>query len=41
MCCATCAADGVNDPYRTLASSGPVANLAVLDDTPYLALGQH
>jgi hypothetical protein len=33
--CDRCAAEGVHDPYWTLRSTGPIANRAELDDTPY------
>jgi hypothetical protein len=35
MRCAACASAGVPDPYWTLRSTEPVANLAELDDGPY------
>lgn len=38
--CAACASNGVSDPYWTLAGSGPAANLAELDGTPYAGLRQ-
>lgn len=34
--CDACAAAGVSDPYWTLRSTPPVANLAELDNGPYL-----
>lgn len=36
--CMACAVIGISDAYWTLASSGPVANLAELDDAPYARL---
>jgi hypothetical protein len=36
--CDRCASAGAADPYWTLASTGPVANCAELDDRPYRAL---
>jgi hypothetical protein len=35
MRCDACAAGGVSDSYWTLRSTGPVANVAELDDAPY------
>lgn len=36
--CAACAAAGAADPFWTLSTTGPVANVAELDDTPYAGL---
>jgi hypothetical protein len=36
--CDRCASAGTVDPYWTLASTGPVANYAELDDLPYRTL---
>lgn len=33
--CAACAAAGASDPFWTLATTEPVANIAELDSTPY------
>jgi hypothetical protein len=38
--CSTCAAAGVPDPSWRLASTEPVANVAELDDSPYVDLAR-
>lgn len=38
LLCSACASDGVPDPSWTLATTGPVANVAELDNGPYARL---